>query len=87
MRDGFRCVVTNVYDYHIAMVNEELKEIIKSAGAPPAVTHCAHIFSESPNANITSDSDKVRFLLKLEVFLSLIISNIGEICCVSLGRS
>ena len=59
MRDGFRCVVTKAYDSHSAMANEELKGIVKSGRKPPVVTHCAHIFPESTNADITPGSNKV----------------------------
>ena len=62
MRDGFQCVITKVYDSHSTTANDELQGIVEKGGVPPAVTHCAHIFPESTNVNITPGSDKVGFL-------------------------
>ena len=87
MRDGFQCVVTKAYDSHIAMANEELKGIVKNGGIRPAVTHCAHIFPESINANIAPGSDKVCVLPNVDVFVVDRFFYLGEVCCFSLGRS
>jgi hypothetical protein len=87
VRDGFRCVVTKVYDSHSATANKELKEIVKSGHMPPAVTHCAHIFPESTNADIISGSDKVGFLPNVDVFVTDCFFYLGEVCCLSLGCS
>ncbi|KAI6155635.1 hypothetical protein BKA82DRAFT_991374 [Pisolithus tinctorius] len=57
-RDGYRCVVTKIYDTSSAEHNKELVEILVSEGAETGPTHCAHIIPESINANIASGSHK-----------------------------
>ena len=75
VRDGFRCIISGRYDRSSIEQNDELEREYKGApNARPGPTHCAHIFPESTNANIsgTSDNaaDKVYFFpTYLDVFL------------------
>ncbi|KAI5999985.1 hypothetical protein EDD15DRAFT_2362515 [Pisolithus albus] len=57
IRDGFRCVVTKVYDTHMAWSDRTLRQAVTD-GAPVAITQCAHIFPESINPNTASDSNR-----------------------------
>ena len=59
IRDGYRCVVTGRYDEKMTAKNKELASMAIESGIPPAVTQCAHIFSESTNVNIAPESGKV----------------------------
>lgn len=60
VRDGFRCVISGKYDANSVRDNKEL-ELEREPGRAVSATECAHIFSESTNANV-SYGDKVCFL-------------------------
>ncbi|KAI6038610.1 hypothetical protein EDC04DRAFT_2693017 [Pisolithus marmoratus] len=57
-RDGFKCVVTKLYDGSAAWRKSELRSIIEEAKVRTAVTQCAHILPRSIMANIPSGSDE-----------------------------
>ena len=65
VRDGFRCVISGLYDVTSVERNKELElELERAANADVCATECAHIFPESTNANTSGSSDKVySFLL------------------------
>jgi hypothetical protein len=74
VRDGFRCVISGLYDANSVLHNEELElELEEAADAEASPTECAHIFPESTNANISGSNaqgDKVCFFpTYLDVFL------------------
>ncbi|KAF9242093.1 hypothetical protein BU15DRAFT_44401 [Melanogaster broomeanus] len=50
-RDHFCCVITGVPDAASARHNQALRQM----GILPRVTHCAHIFAESTNRNISDE--------------------------------
>jgi len=53
VRDGFRCVISGVYDWDSVEGNKELgMEVERDAYVVTGTTQCAHIFPESTNANI-----------------------------------
>ncbi|KAF9233591.1 hypothetical protein BU15DRAFT_90278 [Melanogaster broomeanus] len=52
-RDNFRCVVTGATDVASALSDPELQQ----TGLLFQVTHCAHIFPESTNVNISGDGN------------------------------
>ncbi|KAI6030002.1 hypothetical protein EDC04DRAFT_3065675 [Pisolithus marmoratus] len=61
VRDGFRCIVTKLYDGPATVDNDELEKAVMAGGMPPVETQCTHIFPQSVNANITSDSNKAKY--------------------------
>ncbi|KAI6030005.1 hypothetical protein EDC04DRAFT_2572635 [Pisolithus marmoratus] len=61
IRDGFQCVVTEVYDGPAAADNDELEKAVMARGMPLVETQCTHIFPQSVNVNITSDSNKAKY--------------------------
>ncbi|KAF9243948.1 hypothetical protein BU15DRAFT_42482 [Melanogaster broomeanus] len=54
-RDNFCCVITGVLDVDSALHDPELRQM----GQLVAVTHCAHIFPQSTNMNISGDEDSI----------------------------
>ncbi|KAI6008098.1 hypothetical protein F5J12DRAFT_826633 [Pisolithus orientalis] len=60
-RDGYRCVITKVYDWSYVKDNTELLGSIRTDGGRMGVTECAHTFPESINANTTSGSNKEHY--------------------------
>ena len=49
--DGFRCVISGLYDATSVRHNKELElELERTAGAAVCITECAHVFPESTNA-------------------------------------
>ena len=62
VRDGFRCIVTGLYDATSVEHNKELDLEMERAAGHSLVTQCAHIFPESVNKNISGSNaqgDKV----------------------------
>ncbi|KAI5999983.1 hypothetical protein EDD15DRAFT_2362514 [Pisolithus albus] len=57
IRDGFRCVVTQMYDFKLVKESAALERAVKG-GAPAGSTECAHIFPECINSNTSSGSKK-----------------------------
>jgi hypothetical protein len=71
VRDGFRCVVTGRYDYNSAMLSKELYDRVEG---DMSYTECAHIFSESTNANIQSPGKvRQRSLLSASIHLLVLL--------------
>jgi hypothetical protein len=57
VRDGFRCVVSGLYDTTSVEHNKEPELELKRAPVPVVcATECAHIFPESTNANISGSN-------------------------------
>ncbi|KAI6160489.1 hypothetical protein EDD17DRAFT_1832609 [Pisolithus thermaeus] len=61
VRDGFQCAVTKTYDWKSILNNKELEMKVMHEAGWTGSTHCAHIFLEFTNVNITVGSDEVRY--------------------------
>ncbi|KAI6123721.1 hypothetical protein EDD16DRAFT_1515257 [Pisolithus croceorrhizus] len=53
VRDGFQCAVTKTYDWKSILNNKELEMKVMHEAGWTGSTHCAHIFLEFTNVNIT----------------------------------
>ena len=77
IRDGFRRVISGLYDFNSVKDNKELEQlkVEGAANADKCTTQCAHILPESTNAKISGSNvqdDKVFFFSTyLDVFLSI----------------
>ncbi|KAK7439333.1 hypothetical protein VKT23_017559 [Stygiomarasmius scandens] len=60
IRDGFRCVLSGVYDMKSYQTINEVKAEVDGGSGFTGTTQCAHIFSSSTNSDI-SGNDKERF--------------------------
>ena len=75
VRDGFRCVISGLYDATSVRHNKELElelELERTAGAAVCVTECAHVFPESTNVDISGSNaqgNKVRLSLLIAASL------------------
>ncbi|KAI6047026.1 hypothetical protein EDC04DRAFT_3052536 [Pisolithus marmoratus] len=58
IRDGFKCVVTKMYDGTATWRQSELRRVIEGGEVPTLETRCTHILPQSIVENITSDSSK-----------------------------
>ena len=70
IQDGFRCVISGLYDINSVKDNKELEQlkVEGAANADKCTTQCAHILPESTNAKISGsnaqpEGDKVFFSL------------------------
>jgi hypothetical protein len=88
IRDGYRCVVSGIYDSIADSEDSEeklniTKAEIKAAGGK-VFTECAHIVPDSTYFNVTDSSDKVwpfsSFLDSDLIFLPLRRRNILPLC-------
>ncbi|KAF9220142.1 hypothetical protein BS17DRAFT_739680 [Gyrodon lividus] len=64
VRDNFSCVVSGSVDLSVAMENAEVQQMVDARARPAVETHCAHIFAESTNENISGNregSDKHQY--------------------------
>ncbi|KAH9167344.1 hypothetical protein EDB89DRAFT_1856482 [Lactarius sanguifluus] len=59
VRDNFQCVVSGSYDSDSVVTNDELEAKVLSEDLPMGITHCAHIFPDSINRNISDSKDEV----------------------------
>ncbi|KAK7048118.1 hypothetical protein R3P38DRAFT_3307066 [Favolaschia claudopus] len=49
LRDGYRCMLTGVFDYYSCKEFPELRTLATASGAKRGILKCAHIFSDSVN--------------------------------------
>ena len=47
VRDGFRCIVTGLYDYRLQAQNTEVKQEVTDSSVATAFTECVYIFPQS----------------------------------------
>ncbi|KAH9074788.1 hypothetical protein EDB83DRAFT_1871336 [Lactarius deliciosus] len=59
VRDNFQCVVSGRYDSDSVVTNDELEAKVLSEDLPMGITHCAHIFPDSINRNISGSKDEL----------------------------
>jgi len=57
VRDGFRCIVTGIYDYRLLLQNTEAEQERTDSGLAASLTACAHIIPQSV-ATISGVDDK-----------------------------
>ena len=57
VRDGFRCIVTGIYDYRFLRESTELEQERTGSGVGASATECAHIIPQSI-ATISGVDDK-----------------------------
>ncbi|KAI6016657.1 hypothetical protein BKA83DRAFT_4333821 [Pisolithus microcarpus] len=70
IRDGFKCVVTKVYDRRTAEENQGMGLAVIN-GMRSAPTECAHIFPESINSGVTPGSKKEDYAATIWAVLEL----------------
>ncbi|KAH9074785.1 hypothetical protein EDB83DRAFT_2218819, partial [Lactarius deliciosus] len=59
VRDNLQCVVSGRYDSDSVVTNDELEAKVLSEDLPMGITHCAHIFPDSINGNISGSKDEL----------------------------
>ena len=63
VRDGFRCIVTGIYDYRLLAQSTEVKQEVTDSGVATAFTECVYIFPQSiaMMSGVDDKDAKVRF--------------------------
>lgn len=84
IRDGYRCVVSNHYDFTSVEQSQDLTDRVIANDLRTVSTNCAHIFPASTNLSIEVGSDKVYPSLLLSfITLDEIYINIALLCCLT----
>ncbi|KAF8263835.1 hypothetical protein EI94DRAFT_1739875 [Lactarius quietus] len=80
LRDGYRCVVTGIYDSNVDLVQDlNVTEEEKRAAGGEVFTECAHIVPDSTYFNVADPSDKKEYSASVLAVLKRFGYDVGAI--------